>query len=484
MGIFSLFGKKESDQLKSADKDASRSTRSSTSNRSNELKNRERLQAAQRDAQVARATALKIDAIESEMSTEFVNTATTQIGPATQGRNSRTPAPSKSLSAPSPASASAIPSDKRTSNTASAAVSPPTLQPLAPGIGSTTDFLLHGSSTVGDVATPSSEAAAVIEESAIMYANGQNELVEQMLRAAINEDALGEVTRSAWWMLFDLLQLTGKQTEFEQLAIEYANKFEASPPGWIEGDHTAVAAAAPAAGTTPSVSFSGKLDSNAAKHVERIKKLAETHRSLRLEFARVSEVDATGCGLLLSILNALQKSGHNLILVGAPELTKKIREIIQTGRRDDHENCWLLLMEVLRLLNRETEFEETSIDYCVTFEVSPPAFVPPQASVMTAAVDTAPPAAEGFPMPALVEGRIDNLILAITAYSDDQCPAIIDCSKLERVDFNAAGRLLTGLAPFCGNGRIIEFHNVNHLVAELFNVIGLKDIIRILPRKS
>jgi ABC-type transporter Mla MlaB component len=83
-----------------------------------------------------------------------------------------------------------------------------------------------------------------------------------------------------------------------------------------------------------------------------------------------------------------------------------------------------------------------------------------------------------------VEGRIDNLILAIAAYSDEHCPAIIDCSQLTRVDFTAAGRLLTGLAPFCGKGRILEFHNVNHLVSELFKVIGLQDIACIVPRKN
>ncbi|WP_233575490.1 STAS domain-containing protein [Noviherbaspirillum saxi] len=87
-------------------------------------------------------------------------------------------------------------------------------------------------------------------------------------------------------------------------------------------------------------------------------------------------------------------------------------------------------------------------------------------------------------MPAVVEGRIDELIVAIATYSDDHDPAIVDCSRLNRVDFNAAGRLVTGLSPFCGNGKSLEFHHVNHLVLALLNVIGLKNIVRILPRKN
>ena len=87
-------------------------------------------------------------------------------------------------------------------------------------------------------------------------------------------------------------------------------------------------------------------------------------------------------------------------------------------------------------------------------------------------------------MPARIEGRIDDLIVAIASYSDEHSPAIIDCSQLVPIDFNAAGRLLTGLTPFCFGGKQLEFHNVNHLVAELFRMMGLADIVRILPRKT
>ena len=87
-------------------------------------------------------------------------------------------------------------------------------------------------------------------------------------------------------------------------------------------------------------------------------------------------------------------------------------------------------------------------------------------------------------MPAVIEGRPEKLILAIAAYAAHHKPAIIDCSQLMRVDFTAAGHLLTGLAPFTSQGAVIELHNVNHLVSALFNVMGLKDILRILPRKS
>jgi len=352
-------------------------------------------------------------------------------------------------------------------------------------MGNTTEFLLGGHSTINDIALPASEAAAVIEEAAVMYANGQAEVAEAMLAASVAEDNLGPVTARAWWMLFDLYQIGEKRQAFENLAVAYASKFESSPPAWRESSQPQ-APSAPAKNTTPMVPFPGKLDASCQKHVERVQKFAETYRTLRLEFARVTDVYPAGCSLLLAELKKLQKSGHDLILVGAPELAAKIRGIVEVGRRDDTEDAWLLLLELLRLLNREKEFEETSIDYCVTFEVSPPAFVAPKNKVTTAATE-APPQnepQEAFMMPAKVEGRIDDLIVAIAAYSDEHDPAIVDCSQLVRVDFNAAGRLLSGLTPFCVSGKHIEFHEVNHLVAELFSMMGLTDIVAIHPRKT
>ncbi len=493
MGIFSLFGKKDQkdrQQTISADKDAARAKRNGTNTvQSGDVgKSASRSSTVKRDAQTARATALKIDAIESEMSSEFVNLTTiTRTGNTVRGTPS---APATAPAAP-PAKKPAPPAPAKPHPEARKVAVPlagQTLQPLSATSGTTTELLLDGTSTVEDIASPSSEGAAAIEEAAILYANGQAGLVEQMLQAAIAEDMLGDVARKAWWMLFDLYQVTGKQQEFERLSIEYANKFETSPPTWTGNNTQEAPKSTATSGAAPIISFNGKLDGGCVKLTDRMRKLAETQRTLRLEFARVTEVDPAGCRLLLDVLKTLQKSGHDLVLVGASELLDKVHAILEVGRRDDTEDGWLLLLELLQLLNREKEFEEISIDYCVTFEVSPPAFVAPKSKITTAQAEAsanAAPAQDCFTMPALIEGRIDNLIVAIAAYADEHEPAIIDCAQLARVDFNAAGRLLTGLAPFCGNGKaVIEFHHVNHLVAELLNVIGLQDIVRILPRKN
>jgi ABC-type transporter Mla MlaB component len=450
VGIFSLFGKKDRQQSPVAK--ASRPEESDLS------------ESGKRIAHAARATTEKIDQIESAMSSEYV-TPDSVLG--------NTVAPQLS--------AAGLPANLNKRKSADPGAGPATLSSM----GTTTQLLLGETIPVPDVAASTPEGAAILEEAAILFANEQTDAVELVLRAAILEDALGDATRDAWKMLFDFYQINGRQQQFDQLSMEYANKFETSPPAWLPLDEPARAEPEKPSGAVPSAPLTGKLGVKSIKQLDRIKKLAESHRTLRLEFARITEVDPVGCGLLLRILNGLQKSGHQLILAGAPELAARIREILQVGRRDETEAPWLLLLEILRLLNREQEFEEVSLDFCVTFEVSPPAFVAPDSKVTTAAPEQPQSGTpdDAYMMPRVLQGRIDEIILGIAAFSDVHDPAVIDCSRLVRVDFNAAGRLMTGLAPFCGVGKSIEFHHVNSLVAALFGVMGLKDIVKIVPRK-
>ena len=87
-------------------------------------------------------------------------------------------------------------------------------------------------------------------------------------------------------------------------------------------------------------------------------------------------------------------------------------------------------------------------------------------------------------MPTAIEGKIAPLINQITAKAENLNPLILDCSKLERVEFSASAELLNGLAPIAAKrGMTIEFRDVNYLVMMLFNAMGLKNIASITLRK-
>jgi ABC-type transporter Mla MlaB component len=174
------------------------------------------------------------------------------------------------------------------------------------------------------------------------------------------------------------------------------------------------------------------------------------------------------------------------MLVGAQDFSEKIRAILQVGRRDETEAPWLLLLEILQLLHFESAFEEASIDYCITFEVSPPSFEEPKNKVTTMLPDIqlADEASDRFMMPVVIEGRTENLISQITTHADLHKLVLLDCSQLERVEFGASAQLLSGLVPIAGKkDTSIQFHEVNYLVLNLFNAMGLKNVAAIFPRK-
>ena len=468
MAIFGLFGKKTSQPTSSKNGSPRSEGRGRASALPSQMPN-----TLQRSADLASATARKIDAIESEMSSEFTTT---------QAANSTIPGPATVV--PTPA-------------TAPSAGGPATSQPLSrtfeatlPIMGMSTEMLLGEEGKGGSIEIGAANSAQVYEEAAILFANNQLELAEQLLRDAIAQEQKQKGStnsRTAWWMLFDLYQVTGKHEAFENLSLEYTRLFETSPPPWLNVTPLDTQSAKNPRGISrPTIIFSGKLDNSITKTLERALKQAENHPALRLEFSKLTEADPVGCGLLLRLLKRLQKTEHELILVDADLLVKKVHSILQVGRKDETEVPWLLLLEVLRLMNKEKEFEEVSIDYCVTFEVSPPPFIASNSKVTTLADDNTPAAEianDKVTMPAVVEGKADQVLKAMQAFGEQNSHIVVDCGPLHRIDFAAAGQLLSGLGGLLAENKSIEFQQVNHLVATLFQVMGYQDITSIQARK-
>ncbi|MFL6658504.1 MAG: STAS domain-containing protein [Massilia sp.] len=397
-----------------------------------------------RQREIARATAAKIDAIESAMADDIFNT-------------------------PEPAWGSGT---KRSRSGQKADDDGDTLPMLE----------LQTTELLSDDAMPDApvfaQTAPIIEEIAIMFANDQIVVAEQMLLESLRD--VGRTDRTVWWMLFDLYQIMGRQDEFDNVAIDYASQFETSPPTWAP-PAAAGADNTPFAGVTPTEVFAGVLDDQVAPRLERLLALADNNQVLRLEFGRIQDVTPEGCQLMLDTLTVLKKRERELIVAGASELSELVRSTITIGERDGSEAPWLLLLALLQLQNREKDFEETAMDYCVTFEVSPPSFETPQ-HVATTNTITAPSGTECFMLPAVINSGANSLFDAIDAYAAHAPTLLIDCSRLSRVDFGAASAMLNRLRPIAAEKKI-EFRDMNHLVAALFKLLSYAEVARLFPHK-
>jgi ABC-type transporter Mla MlaB component len=402
-----------------------------------------------RQREIARATAAKIDAIESAMAFDIFNE----------------PEPAWGAGARRPARTNAqIAADAR-----GGADTLPVLE-LA-----TTELLADD---VPPDAAALPQTAPVIEEIAIMFANGQLQVAEQMLVDSLAD--VGRSDRAVWWMLFDLYQGSGQQDAFDNIAIDYASRFETSPPAWNPlpqaGQEKSVA------GVTPTEAFGPLLDDSIAPQLQRLLERAGASAATRLEFGRVQAVTPEGCARLLTALTVLRGGGRELIVAGAAELADKVRATITIGQRDAPEAPWLLLLELLQLMNREKDFEETAMDYCVTYELSPPSFVAP-ANVANAAGARAPSRSDRFMLPALIDGATGALFDAIDAYAEQAQPLVLDGSRLARIDYGAAAALHQRLRQLAAAGKTVELRDINHLVAALFKLMGYAEVARLFPHK-
>lgn len=326
---------------------------------------------------------------------------------------------------------------------------------------------------------------SAIEEAAILHASAQSDLALQLLldatdtaasqSASATSVAPQEHEQLAWRMVFDLCQLGNLQQQFEQLALVYASRFETSPPQWnnriTQGSGQGIHQPA------PSISFRGKLSANSMPLLERIQNLAASHPGISIECSGVTEADMQGCAHFLHVLQQISAQHRQLSVVGATGLLEKIRALIEPGRRDDNEAAWLLLIELLRLMNNEKQHEEVCLDYCVTYEVSPPAFVPP-------AGFTRPSGLSGrhFLLPRIITAPLDPLWEAINQHAADAKALVLDASQLVRIDFTVAAPLVDGLLRLHAT-KPVELRHTNELVGVLMQLVGGKDKLPILARK-
>ena len=394
----------------------------------------------ERQREIARATAAKIDEIELEMATAIFEDDA-------WGGGRRAPAVA------TPAGTSTL-------------------------LDVNTEQLL-GPEDLPDSAVDAS-SAPVVEEVAILYANGETLAAEHALRASLGD--IGRSERLPWWMLFDLFQIAGREQDFESIAIDYASHFETSPPPYQP--LAAPVAGRPRAGVIPTASLLGMLDDSVGPTLARVVAPASGSQLARLEFSGIIGATPEGCQLLLDALQRLRRAGRERVLVGADHLVTMLRPMLTIGERDASQAPWLLLLEVLLLTNREKDFEETAMDYCVTFEVSPPSFEPPPHTALSLNT-TGRFEGDRFLLQGVVEGDSASLLAAIEAHAgrEPALPLVLDCSRLTRMDYVAANALSGRLRTLAEGGRKVELRELNHLVATLLHLLGASSVVDIYSHK-
>ncbi|MCC7151143.1 MAG: hypothetical protein IT501_04020, partial [Rubrivivax sp.] len=355
-----------------------------------------------------------------------------------------------------------------------------------------------------------------LDEAVIAFANTDFTTCEQSLRRLTAAGGTRHQHAETWLVLFDLYRATGQQAAFESLAVEYAHLFGWSAPQWVSLPRLvaeAVAAEAPAPVKGPStVGWVAPADLGA----EAVARLRAQTLQMPLPWVfdwgplRRIETDAA---LQLSTLFRLW-AGQALEMrwLSGEQLFTVLQDAAPTGVRDADPAFWMTRLDALRLVNRPDQFDESAIDYCVTYEVSPPSWEPtrctvrvsgstlstqhPHQSVLTE-VNTGfvessllDDGSGGNAQVAAVElsgqlaGDISETLLALTEGMGNAATVSVSCTRLIRVDFIAAGDLLNWVLARQGENRAVHFIDAHRLVALFFGAMGINEHARVQVRKD
>ena len=360
-----------------------------------------------------------------------------------------------------------------------------------------------------------------LEEAAIRFANGDDEGAESGLLAALRSDALMPDVAQSWAAaLLDLYRATQARGRFDEAVAEFAHRFETVTPQWSAIGEAA--ATTPAAGEPASLSatpqragrdysigaiWSSPGDLNALALEGLRDAMASNPTPWHLDWSRLIRIDVDAMPLLAGLFNSLCDEPVALRFSGAQRLVDTLRTMMPSGDHSINPDWWAMRLNALRTLQLHDDFELAALDYCVTYEVSPPAWQaarcqyenveaadawapPTQTSTWNSGFAQVPTAPIGLQGAQPVSLELQGSVLGDATHAFDEFDAeqhkgegiVVSCKGLVRVDFSAAGSLLNWVAMREAEGCHVQFCDVHRLVAAFFNVIGINEHARVLPR--
>ncbi|MDR1462866.1 MAG: STAS domain-containing protein [Azoarcus sp.] len=323
----------------------------------------------------------------------------------------------------------------------------------------------------------------VYEEAAVLYANGNDRDAEHLL-TAVFDDPTATVGEGLWMMLLDLYRLTGQRERFEARVIDYARRFERSPPAWEDLSLQPARRRPEAAAATALVNFPAALSAQATQQLQQICAIGRKSGSLRVDLGRLRSIDGEGCSTLRQALAQLATDRIKLSIFNASRLVDLLAPAVKPGQADNRDS-WMLMLEMLKYTGESARFEDLAVDYAVTFEESPPSWeskVSAPGEQQAAAEEPQEHGEEEFSFDGDLSGSSSETIRKLDEFAATRQIISIDCSHLRRIDFVAAGTLFNSLASFQANGKSVQLQKVNAMVGALMRVMSIDQVAVVILR--
>lgn len=359
-----------------------------------------------------------------------------------------------------------------------------------------------------------------LEEASIRFANGDDAGAEAVLLELLAPKGPRIDHGETWLTLFDLYRATGRQDRFETAAIDFAGRFGRSAPQWFSIPEAVGRMSTPATASGPqgAANWTAPASVGTQTIAAMSAALARAPQPWKLSWAKLNSIDEAAIEPLTRQFTQWAAQPLQLRFVGADKLEKVLKEATPSGDKGVNPAWWKLRMEVLRAMHRPDEFELVALDYCVTYEVSPPSWESARCEYkpiladgsyvaghtivgeafrdsVTSGLSSAYGDSSMLPLSQASSTNISTVELAGQILADasealDMLEAktlgadviVISCARLIRIDFSAAGTLLNWVTARQVEGRQVQFVDGHRLVAAFFNVIGISEHSRVVAR--
>src|SRR5690606_9192988 len=159
-------------------------------------------------------------------------------------------------------------------------------------------------------------------------------------------DADSGAPHALWMMLLDLYRLDGRRERFEARVIDYARRFECSPPAWRDLSAGSAATRRDAASVA---NLSGRLAAASVEQLAQLEVVARARGAIRIDLARVRGVDDEGCKALIESIARMRRARVKVALARGENVKTRLEERLEEP--DAPREAWLLMLEVLQHMN-------------------------------------------------------------------------------------------------------------------------------------
>ncbi len=343
-----------------------------------------------------------------------------------------------------------------------------------------------------------------LDEAVIAFANADFSHCEQLLIQLTAHRGSRYKNPETWLVLFDLFRATGQQQRFDALTISYAELFQRSAPQWfslpqlvIEASRNSTVALTRANTSEVGWVCPARLDLEALGQLS--SQLLQMPSPWVLDWRLLMSIDTEAAAKLYSVFTQWANQSISMCWLNPERLLTVLQENTPAAMRDVDPAFWLARLAALRLANRPDQFDEVAIDYCVTYEVSPPSWEAAKGqirigdsqlhtqsaplSVIGDVATTEANLADQSGMHAIttlelsgqLSGDIGTVLSTLDTRLGESRFVHISCALLIRVDFIAAGDLLNWVIAKRAEGRHVSFIEVHRLVALMLGAMGITE---------